>query len=275
MKVYTRDISISVSEPVTLVPISDIHMGNIGCDTKKLRDTVSWIKDNGAYTILLGDQIDAIIADDKRFENSSIDQGFVKHLDNLPYAQTSAVAKIMMPIKDRILGVMSGNHELTVKNKYSFDSAAVLADMLGVEEITDPAFIRLRLNRTTTSQFVQTLFCTHGLALGGGRKIGGKANNLRDLSSGFHADVYMAGHTHQLFTLSDNYAVPGGKDEVLYKRRTFVNTGSFQRTYDVNADIDTWASRKAFSPERTGVARIDFYLKRKDKNYGIKVYSRC
>jgi len=29
-----------------------------------------------------------------------------------------------------------------------------------------------------------------------------------------------------------------------------------------DSNVDTWASRSVFSPQRSGVARIDFYLKR-------------
>ena len=275
MKVVTKELNISATEPVTLIPISDIHMGNVGCDVDKLKATVQWIKDNGAYTVLLGDQIDAIIGGDKRYENDSMHPDFLGSLDNLPYAQTAAVAKILKPIKDQILGVMGGNHEFTVKNHYSFDSTAVLADMLDAPKMTDPAFLRLRLRRTTTSVFTVDIFCTHGLALGGGRKIGGKLNNLRDLAAGFHGDIFLAGHTHQLFTVADRYIYPNQKGEVEYRTRTYVNTGSFQRTYNLDDDIDTWASRKAFMPEKTGVARIDMYLKTKADKTSIDVRSRC
>jgi len=261
MDIITKKIMVSAKKPFVLVPISDIHMGNAGCDEKLLKDTVAWIKKKGAYTVILGDHIDAISNHDKRFEMDSIAERFHKDFDNLHYAETVAVVKALKPIKDHIIAAMPGNHEHTVKKRYSFDSIKMLCDALGCPRISDPSFIRLQLARGAGNVRNVDVFCSHGLFVGGGRKIGSKANNLRDLAAGFDADIYLAGHSHQLFGISDESLRIGDANNLISRRRFFINTGSFLRTYQADGK-DNWAARKVFMPARIGVMRIDIYPKR-------------
>ncbi len=84
----------------------------------------------------------------------------------------------------------------------------------------------------------------------------------------FDFDMILAGHTHDLWMSTRKKVVPViGKNKITFdeKKITFINTGSFMSTY-TDSNIDTWASRSVFSPQRSGVARIDFYLKR-NKNH--------
>ena len=259
MDILTKRYDISAKNPFVLVPISDIHMGHAGCDEDLLKKTVAWIKKKGAKTVLLGDHIDAISHVDQRFELDSIATRFHTDFDNLPYAQTEAVIKALKPIKKNIIAAMPGNHEHTVKKRSSFDSAKMLCDGLGIPQISDPSFLRLHLSRSGSVRNVD-VFCTHGALVGGGRKSGAKVNNLRDTAAGFTADIYLAGHSHQLFTISDNVIGIDQLCRMTDERRFFVNTGSFLRTYAQDGK-DSWASRKVFMPARVGVARIDIYAK--------------
>ena len=273
MNIITKEIPISASEPVTIVPISDLHVGNSAHDTDLFRKTIRWIKKKGAYTILLGDQIDAISQADRRFENDSIAEEFKSDLDNLHHAQTRSVIRSMKPVQDHILGVMAGNHEHTVKKRYSYDSAAIIADELTIPLLADPSWVRLRLARNSTSKHHIDMLCSHGLFVGGGKKYGSKVNNMRDLAAGFDADIYLGGHSHTLFHVSDIGMSISPYGKILEKRRHFINTGSFQRTY-INNDKDSWASRKLFMPNRTGCARIDIYLKKHGTAYKTDIHVR-
>jgi len=266
MNIVTKEIPISAASPVVIVPLSDLHIGNAAHDRDLLRKTVAWIKKKGAYTVLLGDQIDAISQADRRFENDSIATEFKSELDNLHHAQTRAVIKAMKPIKGHILGVMAGNHEHTVKQRYSYDSAAIVADELTAPLLSDPSWVRLKLVRTERSMHHINMFCSHGLFVGGGRKFGSKVNNMRDLAAGFAADIYLGGHSHTLFHISDVGMSVSPNGKILEKRRHYINTGSFMRTY-IDNDKDSWASRKVFMPNRVGCARIDLRLKKHGQTY--------
>jgi predicted phosphodiesterase len=274
MQVITKEIKISMGEPVTLIPMSDIHAGDIGFDKEKLQQNIDWVRTHNAYVILLGDQIAAITGADKRFENTSIHPDYRDKLDNLPYEQTDAVRKMFEPIKDRVLAAMGGNHETKILKAYSFDSTDIFTKALDTPRMMDPSIFRLKFRRTKTSVFTVDLFCTHGVGLGGGRLMGGTVNNMRALANSFQADIYLAGHTHKLFVIEDNYLVPNQRGAMDERKRIFINTGTYQGTYNSPDDVDTWGSRSTFSPPKLGSARIDFYLKKKGGNHYIDTHAR-
>ncbi len=171
-----------------------------------------------------------------------------------------------MPIKDQILGVMGGNHEQKVKNQFGFDPISVIAQRLEKPILTDPGYLILRFKNGGTSR-LYNIFCSHGQFMGG-RKRGSKINSMEDKMADFDFDMILAGHTHDLWMSTRKKVVPViGKNKITFdeKKITFINTGSFMSTY-TDSNIDTWASRSVFSPQRSGVARIDFYLKR-NKNH--------
>lgn len=263
MNSVTIDIDINVDKPVILVPISDVHVGHVDHDKKLFHDTVKWIKDNNAYTILLGDLIDGISQKDRRYENDSIADEFKPHLDNLHYKQTETFIKGIMPIKDNVIAVMGGNHEQKVKQQFGFDSTSVVASQLEKPILTDPAYVMIRFKDGNTTS-LYSIFCSHG-AFMGGRKRGAKVNNMEDRMADFEFDMMCAGHTHDRFVTTRKKMVPilkRNKTVALDERRKiFINTGSFVTTY-TDSNVDTWASRSVFSPQIAGVVRVDFYLKR-------------
>ena len=257
------DIDITPNEPVIFVPISDVHIGHVDHTKKLFNDTVKWIKDNNAYTILLGDLIDGISQKDRRYENDSIAPEFKNHLDNLHYEQTKVFLKGIKPIKDNVIAVMGGNHEQAVKNHFGFDSTSVVAQQLEKPILTDPGYVIIRFHDGKATR-LYSIFCSHGDWMGG-RKRGSKINNMEDKMADFEFDMICAGHTHDKWVSTRKKIVPivGKKDRVTIneERKIFINTGSFMSTYN-DSNNDTWASRKVFSPQSAGVVRVDFYLKR-------------
>jgi predicted phosphodiesterase len=259
----TIDVDITPNEPMILVPISDVHVGHVDHDKKLFRNTVKWIKDNDAYTILLGDIIDGISQHDRRYENNSIADEFKPYLDNLHYRQCEVFIKDIMPIKDKIIGIMGGNHEQKVKDQFGFDPISVIAQKLEKPILTDPGYLIIKFHDEKATK-VYKIFCSHGNWMGG-RKRGSKINNMEDKMSDFEFDMLCAGHTHDKWVSTRKQIIPivgrNNKITIIEKRKTFINTGSFMSTY-TNSNHDTWASRKIFSPQSAGVVRIDFYLKR-------------
>lgn len=273
MNSVIKDIDISASHPAILCPISDTHVGNVNFDKKYFMDSVEWIKKSGAYVILLGDMIDAISQQDRRFENPSIAKEFLPHIDNLHYAQTKAFIKMVMPIKDQIIAAVPGNHEITVKKSFSYDATAVISEELGVPVITDPGFVILKFHRSKTSVLQKNILVSHGGYMGG-RKRGSKVNAMEDLISSFEFDVAISGHTHDIFTTRRNRISPNGRGVLSYDKKFLVNTGSFLNTYSLNDNTDGWASRKLFSPGVPSMVRIDFYLKEKNKKNYVDIHIR-
>ena len=271
MKVIIHDVKISAEKPFCLIPISDIHMGHADYDADFAKKTISWIAKKGASTILLGDLIDGICPKDLRFENKSIADEFRVHLDNLHHKQTEAVVKLINPIKENVIAIMAGNHEETVKKYYSYDSTQVIAEEIKKPIIPDPSYVVLRFDCNGSKRLV-SIFCTHGQFLGG-RKRGGKVNRMEDLAASFEADIYLAGHSHDLFVTRVDKIGLSRNGDYETKRNFFINTGSFMDTY-LQGNFSTWGSRKLFPPNRPAVARIDFYAKNKDNKRYIDVHCR-
>lgn len=273
MNSVVKDIPISASNPAALTPISDTHVGNVGFDRKYFTESIDWIKKSGSYVVLLGDLIDAISQQDRRFENPSIAKEFLPYLDNLHYMQTKAFIDMISPIKSQIIAMVPGNHEISVKKSFSYDATAVISEKLGIPIITDPGYIILKFRRSKTSVLQKNILCSHGGFMGG-RKRGSKVNSMEDLIASFEFDVAVAGHTHDLWTSRRNRISPNNKGVLSYDKKLLVNTGSMLHTYPLNDDTDGWASRKLFSPGVPSMTRIDFYLKEnRGKNF-IDVHVR-
>jgi UDP-2,3-diacylglucosamine pyrophosphatase LpxH len=255
MNVVVQDLEISADNPVTFVPMSDIHIGHVDCDLAYFQNTVNWIKKKGALTVLLGDTIDAIGMRDKRFEVSSVDPFFLPYLDQLYQKQVEVFLDIIRPIKDQILWITWGNHETTIKKRSTFDAIDVISKALNIPILTDPGYSGFKFHSGGATCSLR-IWSSHGCFMGG-RYRGSKVNTTHD-------KWVIEGHQVRLT-----------KNMKIEERRCyFANTGAFLRTYQ-EKDTDTWASRNVFSPQVPGVVRFDFYLKRRadDVRY-IDVHGR-
>lgn len=274
MNVIIKDLDISVSEPVTFVPLSDLHIGHVDCDMQYLRNTVAWIKKKRAVTALIGDVIDAIGMRDKRFEISSIDPFFLPYLDQLNQKQVEVFLDIIEPIKKQILWIMTGNHETAIKKRAAFDAIALISKTIEIPILTDPGYTCLRFHASAAACNLK-IWASHGCFLGG-RLRGNKINRLEQVSQYFPGcDLYLAGHTHDKWITEGHQVRLTNKWHVEERRCYFANTGAMLRTYQ-EKDSDTWASRNVFSPQVPGCVRFDFYLKRRktDDTRYIDIHGR-
>jgi len=262
MDILIHDVEIDETHPFCLIPISDVHIGHVDHDKEFARKTIEWIKNKGASTLILGDMIDGIWHKDPRFEIQAIAPEFKPYMDSLHQRQVAAFLELVEPIKENIIMVMAGNHEDSVRKHTGFDPTKIIAESLNVPELIDPSYVVLRFNYHNTKRLVN-IFCTHGTRLGG-RKRGVKVNTMEDWPSKWDADIYLAGHTHDIFETRRVQVRLSRTGKYEKRRIRFIQTGSFMDTYPEPKDkYSTWASRKLFDPVEPGVARIDFYAKRK------------
>lgn len=259
MKTVFYDVDITADKPFCLIPVSDCHVGHAGHDKKFAKKTIDWIKKKGASVILLGDMVDGISPQDKRFEKDSIAKEYHPHLDNLHYKQVEGFLNMVEPIKKQIICTLSGNHEDSIKKYYSYDAAHNIADALKVPLLGDPGYVMLRCHMGANTQIIP-IFCSHGHFMGG-RLRGAKVNAMERLAESFDARIFLCGHTHDLWVSKRIMKVPTKNGKIVSQKRFFINTGSFVRLYG-DGDESSWASRKVFPPVDPGVARCDFYAKR-------------
>ena len=104
-------VSKEVPRDFNLFLIGDIHIGSLLCHDSgfhcfinSVQQPYHGVKDN--YVICLGDQIEAITSDDKRFDLAALDVR-----KSRPQAQMDYFIEEMFPIRDKIITILEGNHE--------------------------------------------------------------------------------------------------------------------------------------------------------------------
>jgi predicted phosphodiesterase len=219
MKVIKCDLP--YFDEIEIHPMSDLHIGDGLCDYKSIQERIEHIKNTpNAYCILDGDLMDTAIA-------SSVGDTYGAGLQ--PMEQMKHCVAIFEPIKDKILAVLTGNHENRVYKNDGIDLTYLMCSQLGIAQRYSPttALLFVRFGKTTMHNRRQlyTIYVTHGT--GGGRREGGKINRLADLSAIVDADCYVMGHTHMPVILKEGYyRVSGSNSSVAMVDKLFVNTAS-------------------------------------------------
>lgn len=260
MKVVEKIITLEdVKEPLTIIPIGDLHIGSSNTDKVYLKKTIDWIKNKkNCYTILMGDMVEAIIPTDKRFDIRCVDKEFQNDLSNLPLEQIKYLKKLLYPIRHKIITSLEGNHEEKFKLHNYIDLQRELCEYLGVERGDYMTFVRLKFNREQFHCPPIVIWCTHGWFEG--RKRGGKINQLEDVAAGYDFDIALAGHSHDLFATSSlRIGLASTGKQIYSKKKIFCNTGTFVNTVSMNSS--SYAEKRAYTPKKVGVIRIDVYLK--------------
>lgn len=208
------------AEVIEIHPMADLHIGDPQSDFKSVLERIEHIKKTpNAYCILDGDLMDTAIA-------SSIGDTYSANLQ--PMEQLKQCVKIFEPIKDKILGVLPGNHEGRVYKTDGLDITELMCSQLGIPEkyshTTALLFIRFGNNSRNRPQ-LYTAYVTHGS--GGGRREGGKVNRLADLAAIVDADIYIHAHTHLPLVFKESFfRVSGGNSSVALVDKLFVNTAA-------------------------------------------------
>ena len=244
------NIDYSTDAGIPMSPLGDCHIGNIGYSRDELLKDVDYIAKGGNLTVLMGDIIDGINMDDKRFDPRTV----TNNLDRIVTEQIDEAIEIFSRIpKENIIGVHTGNHEETVRHRYCRDATYEIARALGVPNLGWESWTRLRFKRPGHTEVLK-LASAHGN--GGGRKMGAKLNKMEEFVSHRDADIYLLGHTHFL-----NAGVgiktsikSSGKLGIWYKEYAYMNTGSYLK--GAVDGVITYPERSGFTPLQTGCGTI-------------------
>lgn len=234
------------AEQIQIIPIGDIHYGSPNCNIKYLKDTIDYVSQaENCYVIGMGDYIDSILPKDPRFDPS---QEF-KIIDE--YVED--IKQILLPIKEKILCMLTGNHEYHLHTDGYGDITMRLCRELGVAYAGFSCFLRVETREKPIRKI--TIYAHHGWF--SGRKRGSKINNLEDMMRDYEADIYLAGHSHDLFATRRVRLSWQGARKIV-----FANTGSFLET-------STWGTcgygeRAGYPPQKLGVVKLKWYPDKED-----------
>lgn len=207
---------------------SDLHLGSKKCDYATIRKRIERVKENShVYAIILGDVLN---------NSTRTSVGDVYEEELTPMQQVQSAVGLFEPIKHKILGVCSGNHE---RRSYKTDGIDLLHFMcaeLGIVDKYDYCscllFVRVGTDNNKGNieknrrQVCYTIYMAHGDGQGG-KTVGGKANGLQRRGQIVDADIVVTGHTHAPLSFRDCcYRVDYQNSGVVKKEQLFVNASA-------------------------------------------------
>lgn len=255
MKDYSLQVvmkDLSQFSKVYVVPLGDWHLGYRGIELEKIQGYVEWIRNrDNARTILMGDLMDCATKTSatELFDSlTTPDQAYIQ------------VREILMPIRNKILMIVRGNHEESIYRLAGTDFSARLAYDLGeIPYKPDGGMVGIRLATDENHTIMCYIYATHGW--GGARTIGAKVKKAQDLLAVANADIYLVAHDHTANINRGNILEPprskvcfNGKCFMTVGRRLFINTGGFI-TYG------GYVQRKGLTPQDCGTPRIRIEMK--------------
>lgn len=187
---------------ITVIPISDVHLGSPGCMEQQFIQFIQTVKDTpNMYLTLGGDLID-------NGTRSSVTNVFRATM--FPSEQKKMMAKILEPVRDRILCIVPGNHERRSGKEADDDPTYDIAAKLDLEHLyrENIAFLKIQLGEAERESGMRpngylrptyTIVLVHGA--GGGIMTGASVNRGERFGYVIDGmDALIVGHTHKPFT---------------------------------------------------------------------------
>ena len=243
-------------EQIELHIFADEHIGDALCDMDRLKKRIDHVKNTPtAFCLLNGDILDTA---------TKLSIGDVETRELNIMEQIQRGIDLFEPIKDKILCITAGNHELRTYNKEGIDITRLVAMQLGLGDCYSSGSVLLFLSfglRTYRAsegrKMKYMIYCNHGR--GGGRKEGAKAIRLADMASTIDADIYIHSHTHLPMIFKEAFirTFPAS-DAAVTASRLFVNTGS-------NLEYGGYAEQQEYKPNDKATPVI--YLSGRKKEF--------
>ncbi len=201
---FGKPLSKELTE-VKIIVLSDLHYGSPYCSVKHFLRTVDFIQRNdNCYCFLNGDLCESTIKTSK---------GEIYKQVGSPDDQKKQVVEWLLPIKDKILAMTTGNHENRIYDVAGTDMSKYIAEWLGVPYRPEGMLFKLSFgngnNRTKGKPFVFWSYISHGY--GGARTKSAKAVKAERMSTWVHADWYAMSHDHVVNVAPNVYLMPDNR----------------------------------------------------------------
>lgn len=232
--------------PAYIIPIGDIHLGNKVCNMEKFKKVLQLVlRTPNCYTILIGDLAET--ATKESVGNAMFDED--AHLPD----QLKILYAAFKPLADKgkILGMLTGNHEMRIEYLTGMNPVQMLAEKLKVPYFGHQGFVYAKVG-----DIGYRIMCHHGV--GSGTTTVGKIRAVEKLSGVAEADIYISGHTHGLSYHYDQIMTFSDEGEMTPRKRHYVAAGSF---------LDYWngyAEMKLLQPSTCGSVFIELRNDLKD-----------
>jgi predicted phosphodiesterase len=241
LRLLTKDFPTDWPD-VTIYSLSDVHYGAAECNVNKLNEFIKMIRETPrAYIVCAGDLINNGI---KSSKTNSYEETIT------PAEQKYHMIELLRPIQDRILVIVSGNHEYRSNRETSENPCRDIAAALQVPYERDGAFLKVTIGKDKKAKRIPyIIYVTHGS--GGGRKVSAGMNNAEDMLYSLDGvDIIVTGHTHKLTAgRISSLRVDPQNNHVKQVEKLIVISGSW-------LDYSGYAQRGMYKPSPIGPAVI-------------------
>lgn len=244
MKVIKKDLSSDIKK-LTIIPISDVHIGDKTANIKAFKEVLDRIKNEpNTYTILNGDLCNIALKTSK----SDI---FSDELT--PMQQVLQVINFLEPIKDKILVMSNGNHEDRITRDTNIDILYLVAKQLHIEQVYSNSWWYLYLTFGNTNKGRPALYTISGFhGFGGGSTTGGKANKVKKMSQVVLADCYIMSHVHEPINTKGVIFAPDYQHKSIVKKEMYYCISNSFVEYE-----GSYAEKLGLIPSNTGINEIE------------------
>ena len=240
-----------VNKKAYIIPFGDIHYGSPNCRLDKFKDLIKWGKNKkNVFWIGMGDYIDAIVPHDPRFQSDRKFEKIDKSVDKM--------IGVLKPISERILTLITGNHEDKISRAGYFNPTKRMCEELDVPYGGYSTFIKVRafIRGKRLHNRPLVIYAMHGYS--SSRLTGSAVNGVERLAQWYDADIFLVAHNHKLWSTRQVRIDYGG-----YQKKIFANTGTFLETATIGSN--EYAERKGYPPLKLGVIKILI----KQKGHGL------
>ena len=256
-----------------IVFVSDSHEGTILKHRKGYRKVIKMVADDSTmYLAHLGDLIEGITVDDPRYCMQTTDPQA-----STPVRQYRQALEELMPIKDKILVMLEGNHDWKISGRYgSLIKDVVCPELAGNKDgSTIYGTYSCKLSIVDRKgDLMYKMFLTHGagsINSSADDPVRREANMLLSLKRKLFRKagdcaIMAQGHTHKLLVkppIPELYLTDDSKN--IHQRYTksnhtaefippdlryYVNTGCFYKLYEMG--VSGYAERAGYDPNELG-----------------------
>lgn len=237
--------------------MSDMHLGHRDFDLKEFKKYIVWVEEKpNRYIIGLGDYIECSTS------SRAPGKALLSQMINVN-GQVDELIKLLDPVKDRIIALTEGNHELRITLDTQFDVVAqAIAPRLQTHYLGYQGWLRLKRDRINYYMYLH-----HGP-----RKSSSQNPkyhlNIMALKLGYanQADLLAMGHNHKLF--AHKYVTSVVSGDKLYTHECWgIRTGGFLNYPEYSQD-------SLYRPADVGSPILRFYLDKKKMHiyYDLEMY---
>jgi len=197
---YSHNLSTEFDE-VNVIPLSDAHYGNPLFSKKHFLRTISFLEKPNVYGFCNGDLCESALKTSK---------GEIYKQVGAPEDQRDQMIEWLYPYKEKILGMVDGNHEGRIWQEAGIHIVRDIAKALGVPYRPEGLLHKISFgsgnSRHKDKPFVFWFYHTHGY--GGARTKSAKAVKVERIAAQIHADFYAMSHDHVVNIAPDVYLIP-------------------------------------------------------------------